>query len=230
MGHRRYQVGPLLLLLIAFVVTPRPAEAEPVPITNGFVSLYWDGTSSMVMSGPGFGMIVLNPLWGGPSLPEMQAGTMTDPDWNFPYGGVPMGYATIDGVPIRDEDHPLGYVTFGGDLQFDAAPFLVTDADPTATFVSFATTFTMSGVLSGFASNGSLLFSVPLSGQGTSSITNMRRVETAEGVFFHPMLANQTFSFEAEQTPVPEPTSMLLLGSGLAGLAVRGRLRNRRRR
>jgi hypothetical protein len=78
--------------------------------------------------------------------------------------------------------------------------------------------FVFSGDVAGFAREDAdatmPLFHVSLVGRGTANLT----LANFDGSFQEPTL---TYSFAATPAPVPEPTTILLLGTGLAGIGVR---------
>jgi len=108
-----------------------------------------------------------------------------------------------------------------GMLTFTTTPFIT--PPPTGDCGVFQTTFAMIGHVRGLgaAPEGArpTLFDIALDGSGTASGN-----EAFRGGIYLPQTAVITYNF-ADTAATPEPASMILLGTGVAGLMVRCRKR-----
>lgn len=125
------------------------------------------------------------------------------------------GTATINGATYSD-------VSFFGDFTFAATPSLFPASAEDVVF--FFQPFAFNGTLRGVA-DGEEVFNVDLTGTGRTARAFFRR---PDGTYNYQMESVTSYAFDDGQpAATPEPASMLLLGTGLVGVAVRARRRRR---
>jgi hypothetical protein len=206
----------------AVLAVPSWAAADPIPITvtAGETFLYWDASrSSFSLSGDGFSM------------------------FGEHHGGGTLGWevgstATLDGsfeplTPSGDEDglvrvivNDVPYSAFlAGTINLTTCSFIVPPLPSGASQV-FTLPFTASGRIRGYAQpfdTTNLLFDIDLRGAGTATAT---ATGTSGGTFVLTPGIRYAFEDASAPAPVPEPGTMFLLATGLAGLVRFTRDRN----
>lgn len=193
-----------------------PVSADPIQVTGGNAFMYWDGTGSNATL-LGNGLNVRTDTLGG-GLIGFGAGT-PQLDGSITFGTLGAMQHTWN-VTVGGTDY-VAYLD--GFLSFDTDPFAApapTSATPSS--VTFSTPFTMIGRLrgsSGPQGSGSLLFDVELTGSGTASTL-------ARPIGPDAYLVNSGVSYELGAA-TPEPATLLLMGTGLAGVFLRRRRRGR---
>jgi hypothetical protein len=142
--------------------------------------------------------------------------------------GSVFGNLTFSGRTIR-----LGADTSGGGFDLTAPPFVLPSgiAPPPAEQVqhfSFTTPFSMHGEIHVFQGRGDELEIIHFLLSGTGHATGRFTIAVfPEFTNIFPSGSPRPFRFEFGAEPVPEPASLVLLGTGLAGVAMRTARRRR---
>lgn len=208
-AHARRRI--LVLVLLGFGFHASPAQADPIVITGGLVDAK---ASGFLISGP-------DTLLSGTTFPA-------NATWVFLGGqlvniGRDFAVGISSATPVTQIVNGTTYnAVLGGILRFSATTF--TAPPPLEEHFSLSTPFQMSGQLSGFLhtpGQGTPLFSIALTGRGFTTVSG--RVNTSSTLY-----VGDTLQYRfTDEAPVPEPASILLVATGVAGLYG---MRNRRRR
>jgi hypothetical protein len=196
-------------------------RADPIQITGGSASVGGSGGGTFTFAGDGF--VLSGGLNQGPnacgicvagqaiSLTTVNAGT-----------DIRVGPAEVGGVSYNR-------LFYAGNLHFETNNIIVPD-DPSTLF-TITTPFELHGLLLGCTSDqisgclpGNLVFDSSLIGHGTATATFTSIVTGSAGRLY--FLQGVRYDFAPVATP--EPATLLMLGTGLAGIGAA--LRRRRRR
>jgi hypothetical protein len=217
------RVSALRLLLCAVVVIggSSAARAEPIPINLGYLVFDYEGDFFNI-AGEGF------QLRGSEDFNVHFPGTLAAPcsicnptdlvDTSFQTPGevsLGTGTAFFNGLTYDN-------VSWRGSLDFNVEPLRFPTTDQSTVWMTAP--FVFSGLFRAYQGNAEL-FSLELVGAG---LTGQPFVPRQQGGYqWEEGRLNYVFGLVEQPAPVPEPATMLLIGTGLAGLAAARRRRRK---
>jgi hypothetical protein len=211
--------GTILAAVLFCVVSVGTVRADPIRITSGEFLLpdddpsffHFAGTDGFVLGGlfiptaiSPYRTCIENPCTPGTivNLSATAGGDLVAGSLGLATGGIVHGTS-------------FGSLQLRGTFQFDAPVVQLTAAG----FVKAP--FDFNGQVTGFARDDveliGPLFAVDLFGHGTVVLSG----------FPDPVDVSATYTFAADAPPTPEPATVILFGTGLAGLAARASTRKR---
>lgn len=219
----------VLCSAIALVlVVCRPAAADPLTVTSGFV-IFTDEPGEFALAGPGFDLrgswfpvTVTGTFWYD-RCQSCAPGTPVDfgsTTYRFSTDPSAIAGGSVGGVAY-DQLFYDSQVTFTGPFVF--APLRLTENGATRQSAAFDFVGRMA-VFADESLSGSALFSADLRGSGTAHVFFGPATDNPDGPF---VLHELVYTFE-DQAAIPEPSTLVLMGTCLAAAAARRRAQRRR--
>jgi hypothetical protein len=216
---------PRVVVLIALACSlgsaPAVATADPITITGGaLTSAGLFGPTTFILTGENFAAASVGesgfaaPMLCSPCV----AGDLVSLDGNF------AGESTLGSGPAIVNGVTYSKVFYAGQLQFEAETVQFPAGSSTVELMSPFVLSTDSFIEAFLLSNlqDPPVFRLPLAGLGVATATYK---EGPEGLFD---LSTVTYAFQSSTAPVPEPTSLLLLATGLVGTGIWRHVKRRR--
>ena len=210
-----------------------PARADTISVTSGGLNVAWDDASSFAFFGSdGFALSGL--FIRVPSSPQQTCFSGCTPGTSVNLssvaGGTPgftLGLAmtaTIDGVVLANPAQHETWLNLAGTFLFNAPDVVLPPfASDELVRIALPAPFTFQGQVAGFAPDDTEgdapLFHVDLTGEGTAQFS--LSAFPPGGTYRFPEVS---YTFH-DAAAIPEPTSMMLFGTGVAGLLLRRRTR-----
>ena len=216
---RKVHLCIVTVAAVLSVAVPGSVAADPVVIRSGsIVATHTFGFANALVDIEGDTFSLTGFFQEGGAFTCFPCLPGSNPIKMFWGGDMGFGSGTVNGV-----SYPK--VAFGGHFEVGGIATLPSDG-PTHFTVAFPFSvqddFGPSSIL-GFEEglHGGLLFALDVTGSGTAEMSVSRILSGDPTMPIHYFTESLTFSFAAADAPIPEPTSLLLLGTGLVGVIFR---------
>jgi hypothetical protein len=214
---KRVNINLVLLVILLFACSYE-AHADPLIITGGSLTRTpADVGPAFTFVGQDFSVSGRGGSGSGHSVScgACQIGDTVNIKVNYVGNTLGSGPATINGA-----SYPTLY--YLGTVEFATSGIIGPPLDPATSIITITSPFTMSGNLTGYLIDPQIyqgrdpqtpVFSATFIGEGTAIIELLKVAPNLYGIY------SLRFNFQA--APIPEPATLLLFGSGLAGVAAR---------